>query len=162
MLLAKQIDATQVDSLDRTKPLILITGSFDLLHAGHMRLFSQAREAVDEEATIFVVILDDANIKERKGDERPLQNLEERLLAVKTLRSVDVVMPWVSHWTGLRNFVKELKPEYLVGVEGDSGLENKATLIHDAGGTFILLKRDPRYSTTLLLKQIRSLSDESL
>lgn len=72
-------------------------------------------------------------------------------------------MPWHSHWSGLRTFVSGLKPDYLVGVEGDSGLENKSRLIADAGGTFILLKRDPRFSTTALLEKIRNTSsDEEL
>lgn len=88
MFQAELLNSKTVGSIDRSRPLMLITGSFDLLHAGHMRMFVRAREEVDEQVTLLVVVLDDANIRERKGPDRPLQDLEERIFALRALRSL--------------------------------------------------------------------------
>jgi len=72
------------------KKVGLITGCFDVLHLGHIKLFRFAKREVD----ILVVGLEnDKSIGLTKGKARPVHSLEQRLEVLSDLRSVDWIFP---------------------------------------------------------------------
>src|SRR3954452_10358149 len=58
------------------KRIVLKSGSFDLIHLGHVKYLAKAKELGD----VLVVGVDsDRKIRQRKGDDRPLALEQERL-----------------------------------------------------------------------------------
>jgi len=67
---------------------VLASGTFDLLHFGHVRFLEEAKRAGDEDAKLVVVVARDRTVVERKG-ERPVMSEDQRRALVEALRVVD-------------------------------------------------------------------------
>lgn len=68
--------------------VVLTSGSFDLVHLGHVKYLAKAKELGD----VLVVGVDsDAKIRERKGEDRPMVPQEERLEMLSHQRPVDLI-----------------------------------------------------------------------
>jgi len=65
---------------------ILATGTFDILHPGHLRYLSEARALGDE---LFVIVARDSMIKHKP---KPIVPEAQRLAMVKALHIVDKAM----------------------------------------------------------------------
>lgn len=57
------------------RPVVLINGAFDLLHASHMRLIFAARR---KGATVVCALDSDTKVQREKGVGRPILNFNER------------------------------------------------------------------------------------
>src|SRR5829696_6505392 len=69
-------------------PVVLTSGSFDLIHLGHVKYLQRAKEF----GGVLVVGVDsDAKIRRRKGDDRPMVPQEERLEMLAYQRPVDLI-----------------------------------------------------------------------
>ena len=134
---------------------VFISGSFDLLHEGHMSFFKQAKDIVGASGKLIVAVLGDGEIMRRKGIERPYRKLEDRVKALRRVDYVDEVIAWDQPWEDLREYVLNLKPDYLAVVETDQGLDNKRSVIEEAGGKLVIFPRDKRYSTTQIIEQLK-------
>ncbi len=64
---------------------VLVFGSFDFLHAGHLHFFLQAKKYGD---FLVVCVARDENVKRAKG-RAPFFSEQERLHMVRSLRAVD-------------------------------------------------------------------------
>ena len=64
-------------------------GCFDILHAGHVSLLSQARAACDR---LIVALNTDDSVRRLKGATRPINTLENRARVIGALRDVDCVV----------------------------------------------------------------------
>lgn len=73
----------------RGKRLVFTNGCFDLLHVGHVRYLAAARELGD---ALAVAVNGDASVRALKGDDRPLNDENDRALVVAALQSVDYVV----------------------------------------------------------------------
>lgn len=62
---------------------ILVAGTFDILHPGHIYLFNEASKI----GTVYAVVARDETVKKIKG-RYPVFNEQERLLIVDALKSV--------------------------------------------------------------------------
>lgn len=72
----------------QNKSIVLTSGSFDLLHVGHLRYL----EAVKAYGDIVIVMLSsDDRIKARKGLQRPIIPASERAQMLDALKMVDYV-----------------------------------------------------------------------
>jgi len=67
---------------------IIVNGTFDILHSGHLALLTYARSLGDH---LVVAIDSDRRIKELKGVSRPVNTQAERQELLSNLRSVDEV-----------------------------------------------------------------------
>jgi rfaE bifunctional protein nucleotidyltransferase chain/domain len=93
----------------RGKTVIFTNGCFDLLHAGHVRLFRKARELGD---VLIVALNTDASVRKLKGPSRPVFPLRERLEILSAFADIDYVT-WFAETTP-RKIVAELVPDVLV------------------------------------------------
>ena len=73
---------------DQSKKIVLATGGFDLLHPGHLRFLEKAREYGD---VLIVGINDDFYISKTKGDNRPVQNQNDRAYLIAGFKCVSCV-----------------------------------------------------------------------
>src|SRR3954454_18423297 len=68
--------------------IVLTSGSFDLIHLGHVKYLAKAKELGD----VLVVGVDsDRKIREGKGEDRPLVPERERLEMLAHQRPVDLI-----------------------------------------------------------------------
>jgi len=68
------------------KKIGFTNGCFDILHAGHVRYLTVAREACDK---LVVGVNSDGSVKRIKGDERPINNSDARMEVLSALEFVD-------------------------------------------------------------------------
>ena len=71
------------------KKIVAVSGSFDLLHAGHRSLLAEARAAGD---ALVVLVNSDVSVRAYKGPGRPLNLQQSRAGAVAALPGVDAVL----------------------------------------------------------------------
>tara|TARA_R100000005_G_C4990143_1_gene197653 strand:- start:1545 stop:1940 length:396 start_codon:yes stop_codon:yes gene_type:complete len=68
-------------------------GCFDVLHRGHIELFKYAKSLGDY---LVVGLDDDDRIKVSKGDNRPINSLEDRMEMLRSIKYIDDVV-WFDH-----------------------------------------------------------------
>jgi rfaE bifunctional protein nucleotidyltransferase chain/domain len=68
---------------------IIVNGTFDILHVGHLKLLEYAKSLGDH---LTVAIDTDRRIKTKKGQSRPINNEYERKTMLEHLKSVDRVI----------------------------------------------------------------------
>lgn len=90
---------------------IIVNGSFDIVHFGHLKLLEYARSYLD--SFVYVLIDSDRRIKELKGDGRPINNQEERKFLLESLRFVDRVDIFDSD-KELENLIRMFEPDIMV------------------------------------------------
>ena len=133
-------------------PTVFTNGCFDLLHRGHVTYLDQARALG---ASLIVALNTDASVKRLgKGDDRPVNELEDRMAVVAALESVDLVT-WFDEETPLALIVS-LAPQVLAK-GGDWAVERivGAAQAQARGGTVVSIPFVHQRSTTGLLARIR-------
>ena len=136
------------------RPLVFTNGCFDILHPGHVTLLAQARA---QGASMIVALNTDASVKRLgKGDDRPVNRLEDRLAVMAALECADLVT-WFDEDTPLERIL-ECRPDVLVK-GGDWPVEK---IVGNAevtawGGRTLSIPFIHQKSTTALLDKIRRL-----
>ena len=69
----------------------MTNGCFDVLHAGHVAYLEEAKSLGDR---LVVAVNDDDSVRRLKGESRPINALEDRLLVLAGLAAVDWVVPF--------------------------------------------------------------------
>lgn len=67
---------------------IVVNGTFDIVHRGHIELLNYAKSLGD---FLLVAIDTDRRVKELKGEQRPINNQQDRMFMLANLRAVDSV-----------------------------------------------------------------------
>jgi D-glycero-beta-D-manno-heptose 1-phosphate adenylyltransferase len=71
------------------RPLVFTNGCFDILHRGHVTYLAQARALG---AALIVAVNSDASVKRLgKGDDRPLNSVDDRMALLASLECVSLV-----------------------------------------------------------------------
>jgi rfaE bifunctional protein nucleotidyltransferase chain/domain len=142
--------AARVKLLDR--PLVFTNGVFDVLHRGHVAYLDEARAL--GAALVVAVNTDDSVRRLGKGDERPLNPLDDRMAVLAALAAVDLVVPFDADTP--RDLIVACRPDVLVK-GGDYTAENTAGAKETiaAGGRFVAIPFEFDRSTSALLRRIR-------
>lgn len=90
---------------------ILVNGTFDILHLGHLRLLQVARSY--PQSYVLVLTDTDRRIKELKGPDRPIHNEYERCSMLFALKYVDRVETFDSD-EELAQMIKDFAPDVMV------------------------------------------------
>ena len=92
------------------RPLVFTNGVFDILHRGHVTYLAEARALG---ASLVVALNSDASARRLgKGDDRPVNTLEDRMAVVAALESVALVT-WFDEDTPIQRILA-CKPDHLV------------------------------------------------
>lgn len=91
-------------------------GCFDLFHDGHFHYLAKCKEQCDY---LIVLINSDASVKRLKGNARPRQDWQTRMVAVMETGLVDAVLPFEGRWDVL---ALEVRPHVIFqGIEYKKG-----------------------------------------
>ena len=85
-------------------------GCFDILHRGHIELFRYAASIGDE---LCVGIDTDEKVKLDKGNDRPINNLQDRIYMLQSIKYIDRVIPFHST-EDLRKTIRWYQPDIMV------------------------------------------------
>lgn len=128
------------------KSVGIITGSFDILRPGHLKLFKFAKDSVD---IVIVGIDSDIAIKKTKGSSRPVTKQEDRARILSSIPQIDYVLLLTStheftttdsSWYH-DSVVLRLKPTHLITNSGsDPYWRLKEGRIKKVGGKILLHK----------------------
>lgn len=132
------------------RPLVFTNGVFDILHRGHVTYLAEARALG---ASLVVALNSDASVRRLgKGEDRPVNPLEDRMAVAAALESVSLVT-WFEEDTPLAcilacrpdHLVKggDWTPERIVGakeVAGWGGQVHSIAFRHERSTTRLLAK----------------------
>ena len=148
--------ATAADALARIsrlpRPLVFTNGVFDVLHRGHVTYLDQARALG---ASLCVAVNSDASARRLgKGDDRPVNPLDDRMAVLAALAAVDLVVPFDADTP--RELIVACRPDVLVkGGDYTAATTVGAAETIAAGGRFVAIPFAFDRSTTALLSRVR-------
>lgn len=126
-------------------------GCFDILHAGHVSLLSQAAAACDR---LIVALNTDASVSKLKGPDRPVQSEDVRAAVMAAVKGVDAVILF-GEQTPLE-VISELQPDILV--KGADYAEDQivgADIVRARGGRIVRVTLVDGQSTTRIIEKSR-------
>lgn len=127
---------------------VVVNGSFDILHLGHIRLLEYARSF--PKSYVLVLTDSDRRIKELKGPDRPVHNEYERCSFLFALKMVDRVETFDSD-EELERLIKEFQPDVMVK---GSDYKDKHIIGADYCKKIVFYDRLEQYSTTRKIQDI--------
>ncbi len=130
--------------------VVLTSGSFDLIHLGHVKYLARAKEFAD----VLVVGVDsDAKIRRRKGEDRPMVPQEERLEMLAYQRPVDLI--YLKHEDDARwGLIKAAKPDVLVLTAGHSYTADEQNALLEFCGRIEVVERQSSVTTSERIRQM--------
>lgn len=128
------------DDSRTTMKKVLVTGSFDWLHSGHIRFFEES-SALGE---LYVVVGHDENIRYLKGYGHPMFSANERRYMVQSIRYVKQALISTGHgWMDAEPEIATIKPDiYAVNEDGDK--PEKRAFCEKHGLEYMVLTRAPK------------------
>ncbi|MFN3603560.1 MAG: D-glycero-beta-D-manno-heptose 1-phosphate adenylyltransferase [Leptonema sp. (in: bacteria)] len=138
-----------VENIKQKKLKIVFTnGCFDILHRGHIEYLAKGKELGD---ILLVALNSDESVKKLKGQDRPINRLEDRMFLLASLSFVDYVTNFSE--TTPTEILKKIRPDiHIKG--GDYSLADlpEREVIQSYGGKIYILPYVQGYSTSNILK----------
>ena len=135
---------------EQGKKVVFTNGCFDLIHAGHISSFLQAKKYGD---ILIVAVNSDSSVKKIKGDKRPIVGQKNRVKMLCGLECVDYVI--VMEDTTPERILNILQPDIVVKGKDWEGKEMPERKIIDSyGGTMKFIDLEQGLSTTNIIKKI--------
>lgn len=134
------------------KKIVFTNGCFDILHVGHVCYLEEARNLGDY---LVIGVNADASVSRLKGPSRPINPLQQRMMVLAALQSVDAVIPFSEDTP--YELIKALSPDLLVK-GGDWKVEDivGSELVLAKGGQVLSLPFTEGWSTTYIEQKIKN------
>lgn len=126
---------------------VMVNGTFDILHRGHIELLNFAKS---QGYVLLVAIDTDRRVKELKGQDRPINNQEDRKFHLENLKAVDYVLLFDSK-EELIQIMQGWQPD--IYVKGSDWKSSTGTA-HQYSKEVIYYERIENYSTTGIIQRI--------
>lgn len=131
--------------------IVAVTGCFDVLHIGHIRLIRYAQQY----GKIIMGINSDRTIKLLKGDSRPVNNQNYRKEFLESVKKVYKV--FIVDDVNMVEFLKLHKPQFWCK-GADRNLETlnqeERKIVENYGGQIVFAPFVPEKSTTNILRHL--------
>ncbi len=151
MIIDRKNSAQFCDELRRkNKKIVFTNGCFDIIHAGHVRYLTAAKNFGD---ILIVGLNTDESVRRLKGNSRPINNQNDRAEVLSGLKAVDYVI-FFGEATA-EQLISEIKPDiYVKG--GDYTLKTlpEAKIVQNYGGRVEFINLVAGKSTTNLIEKI--------
>tara|TARA_B100000686_G_scaffold282534_1_gene305005 strand:- start:193 stop:663 length:471 start_codon:yes stop_codon:yes gene_type:complete len=124
-------------------------GCFDLLHEGHLHLIRESKKRCD---FLIIGLNSDESVKVLKGENRPIENQEQRAMNLSKLEEVDAIT--IFNTETPENIIKDLNPNILI----KGGDYNKTDIVGsrfviENGGSVEVIDLLPGFSTTKIISE---------
>jgi D-beta-D-heptose 7-phosphate kinase/D-beta-D-heptose 1-phosphate adenosyltransferase len=131
------------------KKLVFTNGCFDILHRGHVTYLTFARNQGD---ALVVGLNTDASVKSNKGDDRPINNEEDRAYVLGSLRAVDYVVLFGDKEP--KEIITKILPQVLVKGSDWAHYVSGREVVEANGGKVVLADMVDGKSTTGTIERI--------
>ena len=156
-LLNKILDFNSLKSLvsgwqAEGKKVVFTNGVFDLLHLGHITYMAKASELGDK---LIIGLNSDSSVKRIKGDDRPVNDQNNRAALLAALFFVDAITVFEEDTP--QNLIAALLPDILVK-GADYSIENivGAKEVIANGGEVKTIDLVEGYSSTSIIEKIKN------
>ena len=132
------------------KKIVFTNGCFDLLHPGHIEYLNNARSLGD---VLIIGLNTDDSVKRLKGENRPINNEDDRAIMMASLECVSAVVHFSEDTPA--DLINHILPDILV----KGGDYTKETIVgtqsvEEAGGIVKVIPFKEGYSSTKLIEKI--------
>lgn len=148
----QQLKKAVAQARQRGEKIVMTNGIFDILHAGHVSYLANARKLGER---LIVAVNSDASTKRLKGEKRPVNPLEQRMIVLGALEAVDWVVPFEEDTP--QRLIADILPDLLVK-GGDYKPDEIAgsAEVWAAGGEVKVLNFENGVSTTKIIQSIKN------
>lgn len=132
------------------KTVVFTNGCFDILHAGHVTYLQMAKQLGDY---LVVAVNADESIRRLKGENRPINNLEQRMTVLAGLGVVDWVVPFADDTP--ERLLRLLQPNLLVK-GGDYTIDQVvgADIVRSYGGEVRLMHHNITTTSSSIIEHL--------
>jgi len=103
------------------KTIVLASGTFDLLHLGHVKYLEEAKKAGGENAKLIVIVARDSTVEKRKGT-KPIMPEDQRRALVESLKVVDEAVLGYEDFN-IEMTIGKIKPNIIAVGHDQTGIE---------------------------------------
>ena len=150
------VQRTELDDLLKKlrkegKTIVTTNGCFDILHVGHVRYLEKTKSFAD---VLIVALNSDKSVKSIKGDNRPINNENDRAEVLSGLKSVDYVVLFDEN--SPIDLLLQIKPDvYTKGADYTVETLPEAKPIMESGGRIEFISFVEGKSTTSIIEKMR-------
>lgn len=130
--------------------VVLTSGSFDLIHLGHVKYLARAKQLGD---VLAVGVDSDEKIRRRKGPDRPMVPQEERLEMLAYQRPVDLIYlkeDGERRWA----LIDAVRPDVLVLTADHSYEADELAALEELCGLIEVVERQASVTTSERIRQM--------
>lgn len=127
---------------------IIINGTFDILHDGHLNLIDESMKYNPRH--VLILIDSDQRVQELKGVSRPINNQNFRKRMLESLKNVDQVKIFNSDQE-LTDLIKDYEPDVMIK---GSDYQNQKIIGSQYCKDIVFVKKDHN-SSSKIIKQIK-------
>jgi len=135
------------------KKIVFTNGCFDIFHAGHVSLLNESKKLGD---ILIVGINSNESVKLLKGENRPINDIEDRVYVLSSIKSVDYVIIFDDY--SVLDLIKFIKPN-IITKGGDYTPEQLAAdggdFMKEIGGELIIIPMTKIVSTSQLIQKYK-------
>lgn len=132
---------------------VFVSGTYDILHAGHVQFFKEAKALGDY---LIVSFCSSKNLLLYKGRTSAIPDDNKKIL-LESIRYIDKVIVGNGNggvWDFIEAFIVE-KPDLLVVTEDDKYSNEKRKFCEEYNVQFIILPKTPPLATPISTSEIR-------
>ena len=131
-----------VDKTEKKK-VVLASGTFDLLHFGHVRYLEEAKKAGGENAELIVIVARDNTVEERKG-KKPVMPEDQRRSLVESLKVVDEAVLGYEGFN-IDKVIEKIRPDVIAVGHDQDGIEREVRKVITEKGLNIQVAKIGRF-----------------
>ncbi len=111
-----------VEKVDKKK-VVLASGTFDLLHFGHVKYLEEAKKSGGKNAKLIVIVARDSTAEKSKG-KKPVMPEDQRRSLVESLKVVDEALLGYEKFD-IGKVVEKIRPDIIAVGHDQSGIERE-------------------------------------
>ena len=105
------------------KKVVLASGTFDLLHLGHVKYLEEAKRAGGKNAELIVIVARDSTVEKRKGKKTVMPEDQRRSL-VESLKVVDEAILGFEDFS-IDKVIERINPDVIAVGHDQEGIERE-------------------------------------
>ncbi len=99
------------ESMKKKGKVVLASGTFDVLHMGHVKYLEEAKKAGGENAKLIVIVARDRTVEKRKGA-KPVVPEDRRRALVEALKVVDEAILGFEDFN-MEKVIEKIRPDLI-------------------------------------------------